>query len=80
MVERESPMAIKDHKYKEPKYLVQPHDNKEYYFTIAKEFKRSQKDSDFTTLSFEDWMKKYKKRYGVTGEEAFEPIQKGGKR
>lgn len=64
---------------KEPKYLVQPHDNKEYYFTIAKEFKKSLKNKDFTTLSYQDWLKKYKKRYGVSGSGALEPIEKGDK-
>lgn len=79
-MERAKEMAIKDHKYKEPKYLVQPHDNKEYYFQVAKEFKKSQKNSDFTTLNYQDWLKKYKKKYGVSGEGALEPIEKGDKR
>ena len=78
--ERGKEMAIKDHKYKEPKYLVQPHDNKEYYFTVAKEFKKSQSNPDFTTLNYQDWLKKYKKKYGVSGEGALEPIEKGDKR
>jgi hypothetical protein len=73
-------MAIKDHKYKEPKYLVQPYDNSEYYFKVAKEFKKSQKDPDFTTLNYQDWLKKYKKKYKVSGDGAFNPIEKGDKR
>jgi len=73
-------MSIKDHKYKEPKYIVQPHDNKEYYFKVAKEFKKSGYNPDFTTLSYQQWLKKYKKRYGVSGESSFEPIEKGDKR
>lgn len=73
-------MSIKDHKYKEPKYIVQPHDNKEYYFQVAKEFKDSQSNRDFTTLSYQQWLKRYKKKYGVTGKESFEKIEKGDKR
>jgi hypothetical protein len=79
-MERQVEMAINDHKFKEPKYLVQPHDNDEYYFKVAKEFKKSQSNPDFTTMSFQNWMKKYKKRYGVSGNSAFEPIEKGDKR
>lgn len=73
-------MAIKDHKFKEPKYLVQPYDNSEYYFKVAKEFKRSQKDSNFTTLNYQDWLKKYKKRYSVSGQGALEPMESSDKR
>lgn len=73
-------MAIKDHKFKEPKYLVQPHDNDEYYFQVAKEFKQSQKNKDFTTLNYQDWLKKYKKKYGVSGQGALEPMDPSDKR
>lgn len=73
-------MAIKDHKYKEPKYLVQPHDNSEFYFKVAKEFKKSQSNPDFTTLSFQSWKKKYRKNYGGRDGSAFEPIEKVDKR
>ena len=73
-------MAKKDQKFKEPKYLVQPYDNSEYYFKVAKEFKQSQKDPTFTTLNYQDWLKKYKKRYGVSGNTAFEPIEPSDKR
>jgi spore coat protein CotF len=79
-VERRVEMAINDHGFKEPKYLVQPHDNDEYYFKIAKEFKKSQLNPNFTTLSFQNWTKKYKKRYGISGNSALEPIEKGDKR
>jgi hypothetical protein len=73
-------MAIKDHKYTEPKYLVQPHDNNEYYFKVAKDFKRSQKNKDFTTLNYQDWLKKYRKRYRISGQGALEPMKPGDKR
>lgn len=79
-MERPMEMATSKPKFKEPKYLVQPHDNNEYYFKIAKEFKKSRSNPDFTTLNYQDWFKKYKKKYGVSGEGAFEPMEKGDRR
>jgi hypothetical protein len=73
-------MATNNPKFKEPKYIIQPHDNNEYYFKVAKEFKNSQSNKNFTTLSYQDWLKKYKKKYGVSGNSAFDPIEKGDKR
>ena len=79
-MEREKVMAINDYKFKEPKYLVQPHDNKEYYFKVAKEFKKSQNNPGFTTMSYQELLKRYKKKYGVSGQGALEPIERGDKR
>lgn len=73
-------MAIKDHNFKEPKYLVQPHDNDEYYFQIAKEFKNSQKNPYFNSLSFRDWQKKFKKNYDAKPGSSAEKISPGDKR
>jgi hypothetical protein len=79
-MEREVEMPIKDHKFKEPKYLVQPHDNDEYYFTIAKEFKASQKNPYFNSFSFREWAKKFKKNYDAHPDSYAEKIAPGDKR
>lgn len=52
----------------EPKFAVQPHDDDEFYYVVASEFKNSMDAGNLSAMSFKEWAKKYKKRFGVSGE------------
>jgi hypothetical protein len=68
----------KEKKLEEPKFVVQPHDDSEFYYVIAKEMKKSKDKGDFVALSYKEWLKKYKDRYSVNGESYLSSTGKKG--
>lgn len=62
----------------EPKHAVQPHDDDEFYYTIASEFKDSMEKGKLSTMSFKEYLKKYKKRFGKGAGESY--LSKTGRR
>lgn len=65
-------------KLEEPKFAVQPHDDSEFYYVIAKEMKKSKDSGDFVATSYKEWLKKYKERYGKDGESYLSSTGKKG--